>query len=134
MSHSPSIHEQGRAVGGTIDILQWIAHGLQRAAQPAAVVPQRSAIERMTKYRPIDFLGKKDDEPSMTKNWLKRTERMLQQMHCTPEENLKCTTSLLQDEAYQWWVSMTRTTPPKSVTWEFFLEKFRKKYVGRIPM
>ena len=68
----------------------------------------------------------------MVENWLERTERMLQQMHCTPEENLECATSLLQDKACQWWVSVTRTAPPESVTWEFFLGEFRKQYVGRI--
>ena len=54
----------------------------------------------MTKYRPIDYLGKKDDEPSMEENWLEQIERMLRQMHCTPEKNLKYATSLLKDEAY----------------------------------
>ena len=93
-SHAPSIHEQGQATRGAMDILQHISQALQRAAQPAAVVPQWSTIERMAKYRPIDFLGKKDDEPSMEENWLKRTKRMLRQMHCTPEENLECATSL----------------------------------------
>ena len=127
-SHAPSIREQGQATGSALDILQQIAQALQRVAQPATVVPQRSAIERMAKYRPMDFLGKKDDEPSIVENWL---ERMLQQMHCTPE-NLECATSLLQDEAYQWWVSVTRTVPPESVTWEFFQAEFRKQYVGRI--
>ena len=57
---------------------------------------------------------------------------MLRPMHFTLEENLECATSLLQDEAYQWWVSVTRTAPPKIVTWEFFLEEFKKQYVGRI--
>ena len=83
-SHAPSIREQGQAAGGAMDILQKIAQALQRAAQLAIVVPRRLAIERMTKYRPIYFLGKKDDEPSMMENWLERTERMLRQMHCTP--------------------------------------------------
>ena len=101
-SHAPSIREQGQAVGSAMDILQQITRALQRAAQPAAVVPQRSSIERMAKYRPMDFLGKKDDEPSMVENCLKRTEIMLQQMHYTPKENLECATSLLQNEAYQW--------------------------------
>ena len=64
-SHAPSIHDQGQAAGGTINILQQIAQALQRAAQPTAVAPQWSAIKRMARYRPIDFLGKKDDEPSM---------------------------------------------------------------------
>ena len=27
---------------------------------------------------------------------------------------------------------MTRTAPPESVTWEFFIVEFRKQYVGRI--
>ena len=49
-SHAPSIHEQGQAAGGTIDILLQIAQALQRVAQPAVVAPQRSAIERMARY------------------------------------------------------------------------------------
>ena len=60
-----------------MDILQQIAQALQRVAQPTADVPKQSAIERMEKYRLIDFLGKKDNEPSMEKNWLEITERTL---------------------------------------------------------
>ena len=51
---------------------------------------------------------------------------------CTPEENLECATSLIQDYAYQWWVSVTRTAPPENITWDFFIAEFRKKYMGRI--
>ena len=80
----------------------------------------------------MNFLGKKDDEPSMAENWIERTERMPWQMHCTPEGNLEHVTSLLQDEAYQWWLSVTRTSPPEGITWEFFLKEFKKQYVGRI--
>ena len=57
---------------------------------------------------------------------------MLVKMHCTTEEKLECATSLLQDEAYQWWVSVTRIAPPERVTWKFFLDEFKKHYVGRI--
>ena len=85
----------------------------------------------MEKYWPIDFLGKKDDKPSMAENWLERTKRMLQQMHCTQEENLEYSISLLQDDTYQWWVFVTRTAPPKNITWEFFIAQFRKQYVGQ---
>ena len=38
-SHAPSIHKQGQVAGGAMDILQQIAQTLQRAIQPAAVVP-----------------------------------------------------------------------------------------------
>ena len=131
-SHAPPMNELEQVVGGTMDILQQLAQALQRAGQPAVITPQRPAIERMERYQPVDFLGKKEDESSMEKNWLEITERMLGQMHCTVEEKLECTTSLLQDEAYQWWVSMTRTAPPERVTWRFFLDEFKKNYVGRI--
>ena len=83
-----------------MDILQQIAKAVQRATQPAQVVPQRTTIERVARYRPIDFLRKKNDEPFMGENWLERTERMLRQMHCTPKENLECAISLLQDDSY----------------------------------
>ena len=38
-SHAPSIHEQGQAERSAMNILQQIAQALQRAAQPAVVVP-----------------------------------------------------------------------------------------------
>ena len=77
------MNEQGQVAGGSVHILQQIAQALQRAVQPAAITPQQSAIERMARYQPVDFMGRKDDEPSIAKNWLERTERMLMQMHCT---------------------------------------------------
>ena len=119
-SHAPSIHEQEPAARGTMDILQQLAQALQRVAQPAAVAPQRSAIERMARYRLVDFLRRKEDDPSVAENWLERTKRMLVQMHCIVEERLECATSLLQDEAYQWCVFVTRTAPLESITWKFF--------------
>ena len=78
--HASPIHQHEPTMGGTIDILQQIAQALQRAAQPVAAAPKRFAIERMARYRPIDFMGKKDEKPAMAENWLQRTERMLVQM------------------------------------------------------
>ena len=91
-SHPPPTNEPKQVVGGTMGILQELAQALQRAGQPAAITPQRSTIERMARYIPVDFLGKKEDEPSMAESLLKRTKRMLVQMHCTAEEKLECAT------------------------------------------
>ena len=68
----------------------------------------------------------------MAENWLERTERILVQMHWTSDESLEFVTALLHDEAYQWWVSVTKIAPPESITWKFFLDEFKKHYVGRI--
>ena len=57
---------------------------------------------------------------------------MLVQMYCTPDESLECATSPLQEEAYQWWVSVIKIAPPERVTWRFFLDEFKNHYVGRI--
>ena len=57
-SHAPPMNEPEQVVGGTKGILQQLAQALQRAWQPAAIAPQRSAIERMARYRPVDFYGK----------------------------------------------------------------------------
>ena len=46
-SHAPPTNELEQVVGGTMGILQQLAQALQRAGQPAAIAPQRSAIERM---------------------------------------------------------------------------------------
>ena len=94
-SHTPPVNEPEQVAGGIMGILQQSAQALQRAGQPAAIAPQRSAIERMARYRPIDFLGKKEDEPSMEENWIERTERMLMQMHYITKEKLECATALL---------------------------------------
>ena len=92
-SHAPPMNEPE---------LQQLAQALQRGAQPTTVAPQLSAIEMMVRYRSVVFLGRKEDEHSMVENWIERTERMLVQIHCTPDESLECATTLLQDEAYQW--------------------------------
>ena len=100
-SHAPPMNEPKQVARVTMGIFQQLSHALQRAGEPTVIASQRSAIKRMARYRPVDFMGKKEDEPSIAENWLERTERILVQMHCTAEEKLECATSLLQDEAYQ---------------------------------
>ncbi|KAL5849137.1 hypothetical protein ACOSQ4_007150 [Xanthoceras sorbifolium] len=98
----------------------------------ARAVPRRSAIERLAKHRPTDFHGRKDEDVSAAEYWFERTNRILNQMHCTPEERLECAVSLLQEDAYQWWTSIIQTVRPEDRTWDFFQKKFRRKYIGRI--
>ncbi|XP_040940081.1 uncharacterized protein [Gossypium hirsutum] len=38
--------------------------------------------------------------------------------------------SLLQDEAYQWWLTVKEGSQPDRLTWEFFKTAFLGKYVG----
>ena len=58
-SHAPPMNEPEQVAGGTIGILQQLAQALQRAGQPSTIAPQRLAIERMARYRPVDIMGNK---------------------------------------------------------------------------
>ncbi|KAL5780043.1 hypothetical protein ACOSQ2_010780 [Xanthoceras sorbifolium] len=98
----------------------------------ARAAPRRSAIERLAKHRPTDFHGRKDEDASAAEYWFERTNRILEQMHCTPEERLECAVSLLQEDAYQWWTSIIQTVRPDDRTWDFFQKEFQRKYIGRI--
>ncbi|KAL5816180.1 hypothetical protein ACOSQ3_024558 [Xanthoceras sorbifolium] len=110
-------------------IMQQMVEFFENVARAA---PRRSAIERLAKYRPTDFHGKRDEDASTAEYWFEGTERILQQLHCMPEESLECAVSLLQEDAYQWWTSIVQIVRPEERTWKFFQREFRRKYVGRI--
>ncbi len=93
---------------------------------------QTSHLEKLRKFRAVDFLRKREDDSVTVENWLDRTGRVLKQLHYTPEQSLEAVVSLLQDDAYQWWDTMTYEVPLEQVTWDFFLTEFRKKYVGSV--
>ncbi|KAL5734555.1 hypothetical protein ACOSP7_032416 [Xanthoceras sorbifolium] len=92
-------------IQGQLVNLQQMAEFFQNMARAA---PRRSTIERLAKYRPTDFHGRRDEDASAAEYWFEQTERILQQLHCTPEKSLECAVSLLQEDAYQWWTSIAQ--------------------------
>ncbi len=40
--------------------------------------------------------------------------------------------SLLQDDTYQSWDTVSKKVQPDQITWEFFLTEFKKKYVSNV--
>ncbi|XP_057994744.1 uncharacterized protein LOC110670225 isoform X2 [Hevea brasiliensis] len=106
--------------------------------QMAGVMPlpplpqQKSHLEKLRKFGAVDFFGKREDDYVVAENWLNRTGRVLKQLHCTPEQNLEAAVSLLQDDAYQWWDTVSNKVQPEQIIWDFFLSEFKKKYVGSV--
>ena len=101
--------------------------------QPVIPVPppmQKSAIERARKYGAEDFKGQLTDDSPAAEYWLERTERIMDQLHCTNEEKLECAVSLLQESAYQWWTTVKGRVDRELLNWPLFLREFRDKYVG----
>ncbi len=58
--------------------------------QMAGVMPppsppqQKSHLEKLRKFRAVDFMSEKEDNSVATENWLDHTIRVLKQLHCTP--------------------------------------------------
>ena len=73
---------------------------------PMQLVIQKSPIELVRKYGAEDFKGQLTDDSPAAEYWLERTERIMDQIHCTDKEKLECAVSLLQESAYQWWTTV----------------------------
>ena len=96
--------------------------------------PVRPPIDKLRKYRAIEFKGRREDDAPAVEYWLQSTERVLQQLQCTPPDSVACAVALLQEEAYQWWDTTSQIVQSEQRTWEFFLAEFRKKYIGDLYM
>ncbi|KAA3466756.1 Gag-Pol polyprotein [Gossypium australe] len=84
---------------------------------------------------PIDvdprLWASKDNDPERAEFWLENTIRVFNELSCTPEECIKCAVFLLRDSDYQWWNTLVSVVPRERVSWEFFQEEFRKKYISQ---
>ncbi|KAA3489075.1 gag-pol polyprotein [Gossypium australe] len=114
-----------------------IADALQRVVQTATAITststtRRAPIKKLRKYDATEFLGLKGVNPSAAENWIESAKRILKQLECTPRESLICSVSLLKEETYVWWESVTRHVPEEQVNWDFFQREFQKKYIGEL--
>ena len=106
--------------------------------QPMPPMPQgvdmikfhRTPVDRIRKQGAEEFRANIDDDAEKAEFWLENSIRVFDELSCTPEECLKCATSLLRDSAYNWWKTLISVVPKERVTWEFFQEEFRKKYIS----
>ena len=85
-------------------------------------------FEKMRKMGGVEFEGTVD--PTDAEQWLERMERVFEQLECSDVAKFKYAISLLQKDAYDWWVSVPNAkVKPSVLTWDDFLKEFRMKYV-----
>ncbi|KAA3473841.1 Protein MCM10 [Gossypium australe] len=94
-----------------------------------SIAPQGMGFIR--KHGAEDFNANVDDDLERAKFWLENSIKVFDELSCTLEECLKCAISLLKDSAYQWWNTLISVVLRERVTWEFFHDKFRKKYISQ---
>ena len=65
--------------------------------------------------------------------WLEKLQRILEEVRCPLDKRVSCAVSLWQSEAYDWWKLALRSPRiPNPMTWEFFVEEFRAKYITKM--
>ncbi|XP_012448687.1 uncharacterized protein LOC105771842 [Gossypium raimondii] len=97
---------QSRSAGDDV-LSQAMLRVLDRVAGPhSGSGGRRSIIERLWSNRAELFRGVTEVAPTVAEYWLEATERIMNNIDCTPKHKLKGAVSLLRDEAYQWWLSV----------------------------
>ncbi|XP_070049289.1 uncharacterized protein [Nicotiana tomentosiformis] len=93
--------------------------------------PSEMNFEKMRKMGGVEFEG--TTYPTIAEQWLERMERVFEQLECTNASKFKYVISLLQKDAYDWWVSVPNAkAKPSVLTWDDFVKAFRAKYGPRV--
>ena len=105
-------------------ISQDIARVLDRLTAPKA------PIDTVRRHGAEEFHGSSMEESAKAEFWLEKLERVLEEVRCPHDKRESCAVSLLQGEAYDWWKLVLKSPGiPNPMTWEFFVQEFRAKYV-----
>ena len=90
----------------------------------------KAPIDIVRRHGAKEFHGTNMEESDKAKFWLEKLQRILEEVRCPPDQRVSCVVSLLQSEAYDWWKLALRSPRiPNPMTWEFFVQEFRVKYV-----
>ena len=105
-------------------ISQDMTHVLEILTAPKA------PIDMVRRHGAEEFHGTNMEEYEKAEFWLEKLQRILKEVRCPPDKRVSCAVSLLQSEAYDWWKLALRSSRiPNPMTWEFFVQEFRAKYV-----
>ena len=90
----------------------------------------KAPIDTVRRHEAKKFHGSSIEESEKAEFWLEKLERVLEEVRCPPDQRTSCAVSLLQGEAYDWWKLVLKSPGiPNPMTWEFFVQEFRAKYV-----
>ena len=105
-------------------ISQDMTRVLERLTTPKA------PVDMVRRHGVKEFHGTNMEESNKVEFWLEMLQRILEEVRYPPDQRVSCAVSLLQSEAYDWWKLALRSPRiPNPMTWEFFVQEFRAKYV-----
>ncbi|XP_016737788.1 uncharacterized protein [Gossypium hirsutum] len=129
ISPATKIGFQSRLAGDDA-LFQAILRILERVARPHSRARGRGLAIKRIRFNGAElFRGVTRVDPNMAEYWLKATERIMDDLDCTPEQKLKGVVSLFYDEAYQWWLTVEEGFQSNRLSWGFFKTTFESKYM-----
>ena len=107
-----------------LKISQDMACVLERLTAPKA------PIDMIRRHGAEEFHRSNMEESDKAEFWLEKLERLMENVRCPPDQIVTCAISLLQGSAYDWWKLVLRSSRlPDPISWEFFVQEFKAKYV-----
>ena len=93
----------------------------------------KAPIDMVRRHGAEEFHGTNMEESDKAEIWLEKLQRILKEVRCPPNQRVSCVVSLLQSEAYDLWKLALRSPRiPNPMTWEFFVQEFREKYITKM--
>jgi hypothetical protein len=74
----------------------------------------------------ITYGGEEDAE--VARHWLRKVERVINQMQVPEELQVDCVTQLLVDSAHSWWETIRERRSGEALRWRDFHEEFEERY------
>ena len=118
------IHALAEPNGALLRISQDMARVLKRLTAPKA------PIDMVRRHGAEEFHGSNMEESNKAEFWLKKLQRIVEEVRCPIDQRVACVVSLLQGSAYDCWKLVLRCSRlPDPIPWEFFVQEFRAKYI-----
>src|SRR5438270_6315421 len=84
-------------------------------------------LKEFMRYKPPEFDGRMD--PLAAEDWLRKTEKILNTMRITNDDDrIRLASHQLDSEADQWWQDKKETVNLEGMTWQGFKTLFLDKY------
>ena len=82
-------------------------------------------VEGMREMGCMTYSGEEDAE--IAGHWLRKVERVIDQMHVPKETRVDCVTQLLTESAHSWWETIRERRAGEELRWKHFQEEFEER-------
>ncbi|KAK8703726.1 hypothetical protein V6N13_047372 [Hibiscus sabdariffa] len=106
------------------------APSIEGAVRAANVVPEFPISQTLISSGVRTFTGSPDRAPTDAEDWLRDTERRMDQLGFDPAKKYQGAVSMLDGNAHVWWESVVTSVSADRLTWEFFRDRFKSRFIG----